>query len=133
MRGHAKQLMTARVVSVSPETTLEQVVRALDACGFGGVPVVDAQGVPLGFLGETDVMRALLSGAAVDVPAADVMSAPIVVDEFETADRIMAKLRDGAAHHVLVARGDRLVGIISPKDVLRYFVARELEPPPERA
>lgn len=133
MHGHARQLMTSKVVSVSPGTTLEAVVRALDSSGFGGVPVVDAQGVPVGFLSETDVMRVLLTGAQLDLPAAEVMGAPIVVDEFETADHVMAKLRDGSAHHALVVRDERLVGIISPNDVLRFFVKRELTPPPQRA
>ena len=131
MRGHARNIMTERVTSVDPDTSLEMIARTLVAGRFGGVPVVDKDDRVLGFVSEADLMVALLHDAASSSPARDVMTSPVLVDEFETTDDVLALMREANTDHLLVVRQNRLVGIITPLDVLRYLVEQVLPPPPE--
>jgi CBS domain-containing protein len=55
----------------------------------------------------------------------------IVADEFMPTDEVMSLLRESHIHHLPIVREERLVGIITPRDILRYFVERVL-PPPDR-
>ena len=50
MKGHARNIMTAPVVSVGPEASLEEIARCLAAARIGGVPVVGAEGHVEGFV-----------------------------------------------------------------------------------
>lgn len=124
--------MTAPVASVGAETSLADIARQLTSGGFSGMPVVDADQRVIGFVSEIDLMTALLNGRESSTPASELMSAPVVsVDEFETTDEVMRILRARSIHHLPVVRQDRLVGIITPADVVRYLVERLLPVPPE--
>ena len=64
--------------------------------------------------------------------AADFMSTPVVtVDEFDRIDEVMRVLRERSIHHLPVVRNQRLVGIITPSDVIRFLVEELLPPTPE--
>jgi CBS domain-containing protein len=131
MKGHARNFMTERVTSVPPETPLEDIARTLVAGRIGGVPVVDKHGQVLGFVSEGDLVAALIARRS-NAAARDVMTVrPIVIDEFETSEEVMRVMREQQIDHVLVARQGKLVGIITPLDVLRFFVEHILPTPPE--
>lgn len=130
MKGHARHLMTERVLAVAPSTTIADVLRMFAADGLSGAPVVDETDRVVGFLSETDLLGALLRGEPERQTAGDVMTQPAVVaDEFMTTDEVMELLREQRIHHLPVVREGRLVGIITPQDILRYFVRRVLPPP----
>ena len=132
MKGHARNFMTERVTSVSPDTPLEVIARTLVAGRFGGVPVVERDGTVLGFVSEGDLVAALVGRASPQATARDVMtSRPMVIDEFDTSDEVLRVLRESRVDHLLVARQGKLVGIITPLDVLRFFVEHVLPVPPE--
>jgi CBS domain-containing protein len=124
--------MTAPVASVEAETSLGDIARQLTAGRFSGMPVVDADQRVIGFVSEIDLMTALLNGRDSSTPASELMSSPVVsVDEFETTDEVMRILRARSIHHLPVVRQERLVGIITPADVVRFLVERLLPVPPE--
>jgi CBS domain-containing protein len=130
MKGHARNLMTERVTSVTADTRLADVARILVASNLGGVPVVDGHNGVVGFITETDLLSALLRDAPDDVTARQVMShPPIVADEFMPTDEVLNLLREANIHHLPVVRLGRLVGIITPHDILRYCVERFPIPP----
>jgi len=134
MKGHARNLMTDHVQSVGPDLPLAEVARVLVAARHGGAPVVDEEQRVVGFLSELDVLDALLRGDAEGKTAADLMSHPaIVADEFMSTDEVMSLFRDGGIHHLPVVRGTKLVGIITPHDVLEHFVEHVLPVPPKNA
>jgi CBS domain-containing protein len=125
-------MMTTRVTAVVSDTTLGEIARLLAAGGFGGVPIVDDDQHVLGFVSETDLMDALVDGRGAEVPAAEIMSAPaITVDEFDRLDEVMRVLREYRIHHLPVVREGRLVGIITPSDVIRFLVDQFLPIPPD--
>ena len=132
MKGHARNFMTERVISVAPDTSLDAIARILVAGRFGGVPVVEPDDTVLGFVSETDLVSALVTSPAPHATARDVMtSRPVIIDEFDTGDEVLRVLRESRVDHLLVARQGKLVGIITPLDVLRFFVDHVLPPPPE--
>lgn len=134
MRGHARNLMTEHVLSLRPDMTLAEIARVLVGTKHGGAPVVDEHTRVIGFLSEVDVLDALLGQRGETATARDIMSHPVLVaDEFMPVDEVMSLLREGNIHHLPVVRQERLVGIITPHDVLRHFVERILPLPQEDA
>jgi CBS domain-containing protein len=132
VRGHARNIMTERVMAISPDTPLPVIAATFVAQGFGGAPVVDESDRVIGFVSEIDLMDALLRDDPQETLARDLMSSPaIAIDEFAPAEEAMTLLRERGIHHLPVVRQGRLVGIISPVDVLRYFVDHVLPKPPE--
>lgn len=134
MKGHARNLMSDHVIRVQPEMSLADIGRVLVAGHHGGLPVVDDEERVVGFITESDVLDAVLRGAAEGTRVRDLMSHPVlVVDEFSPTDEVMSLLRDGRVRHLPVVRQEKLVGIITPHDVLKYFVQRILPIPSEDA
>jgi len=132
MKGHARSIMTSRVASVGPDTPLADLARLLAAGGLSGAPVVDRDGHVIGFVSETDLVNALLEGREGHTPATSLMSTPVItVDEFDRTDDVMRLLREHDIHHLPVVREGRLVGIVTPADVIRFLVEQLLPVPPE--
>jgi CBS domain-containing protein len=124
--------MTERVKAISPDTALPEIAATLVGEGFGGVPVIDENDRVIGFVSEIDLMDALLRDDSHETLARDIMSSPaITIDEFAPADEAMTVLRECGIHHLPVVREGRLVGIIAPVDVLRFYVDFILPKPPE--
>ena len=134
MKGHARNLMSEKVFAVTGDTPLAEIGRLFVLETVSGVPVIDGDERVIGFVSETDLLAALLRGAPEEIVAQDVMShPPIVADEFMATDDVLGLLRQAHIHHLPVVRVGRLVGIITPHDILRYYVERTLPPEPERA
>jgi CBS domain-containing protein len=52
----ARDVMTATVVSVGPETATREIAKLLRDHGISAVPVVDALGAPTGMVSEGDLI-----------------------------------------------------------------------------
>lgn len=134
MKGHARQLMTTKVVLATPRTTLAEAARELERLEVSGLPVVESDGQVIGIVTESDLLHALLEARPVESPVRTVMTSPVVtVDEFTPADTVVRLLRAHRVHHLPVTRQGVVVGLITPQEVIRYFVANELPVPPEVA
>jgi CBS domain-containing protein len=132
MKGHARNIMTHHATVITEDTSLGAIANILVHARIGGVPVVDEQERLVGFVSETDLMGALLRSTDEGVRASGIMSTPpISVDEFATMDEVMTILREKEIHHLPVVRSGKLVGIITPLDVLKFFLEKVLPPPPE--
>lgn len=141
----AHEVMTTQVVSVSPDEPTRKIAQLLLDHGISAVPVVDADGVPIGMVSEGDLIGrgeqervarrewwlSLLSGrqklddfqtrlTAPDRTARDVMAAPLVTVTENTEVSEIARLL--ASYHIKrvpVLRDGQLVGIVSRADLLR--------------
>jgi CBS domain-containing protein len=134
MKGHARQFMTTKVVVTTRQTSLAEAARELARLEVSGLPVVDADGQVLGIVTESDVLNALLEETPVESPVQVIMKTPVVtVDEFTPADTVIRLLRMYRVHHLPVTRQGVVVGLITPQEVIRYFVMNELPLPPEVA
>ena len=138
-------IMTAPVVSVEEDASIENVQWLLLERGIGAVPVVDRHRKPIGILAKTDLLRdrdeptlsarpherAPDEGSSVramtGLCARDVMT-PIVHAVFERmsiagAASVMAQ---NHVHHVVVVdAAGAVVGIVSTLDIARWVAARE--------
>ncbi|MGK3963483.1 HPP family protein [Sorangium sp. So ce118] len=126
--------MTERVIALEQGTPVTDMLQLFANENLSGAPVIDAGHRVVGFVSETDLLGALLRKEYEGMTAADVMSTPsICVDEFMSTDEVMTLLRENRIHHLPVVRNGRLVGIITPQDILRYLVERVLPIPPDPA
>ena len=110
----AKDIMTKKVITVMPLTTVKNLAKTLSGNNISGVPVVDQRGKVMGIVSEADVVAK--SGKQVK----GIMSKNVVSVNEETEVEEIARLL--AAHRfnrVPVLRQGKLVGIVSRADIIR--------------
>ncbi|MGH6856904.1 MAG: CBS domain-containing protein [Methylocella sp.] len=111
------------VVTTQPHRTLAEAAALLTARSIGAAVVTDAHGRVLGMLSERDILHAVGTGgaAALDDAVAKHMTAPVVTsDEDESVDMTMEKMTVRRCRHLPVIVNERLVGIVSIGDVVKY-------------
>lgn len=116
------------IVSVSADTTLEAAVRILSERRIGAVLVMKDRRIE-GILSERDIVRVLgQRGAAVlKEPVSETMTRKVVTcRQADTAAAIMEKMTMGKFRHLPVVEGERVVGLISIGDIVKFRV-REYE------
>ncbi|WP_327123647.1 MULTISPECIES: CBS domain-containing protein [unclassified Streptomyces] len=143
-------LMTDEVVSVVPATSFKEVAKLLAQYNISGLPVLDEEDQVVGVVSESDLVNrqaarhlvpsdgpdagtgtgtgtAVSSGA--EFMAAEVMSTPAVtVHADETApDAARLMMRSGVERLPVVDDEDRLVGIVTRRDLLRLFLRPDAE------
>lgn len=140
-----RDLMTAEVVAVAPDTSLDTAARLMVSRHLSGLPVVkgstpigvvtladlvdpdaahsDAQGFPIfyRFVGGGPELEGDLdsvgTGCVADVMSPFVLSIEASAQITEAASRMLAE----SVHRLLVREGTELVGIITMTDLLRGF------------
>ncbi|MFB0631555.1 CBS domain-containing protein [Streptomyces sp. AB3(2024)] len=131
-------LMTGNVVSVTPYSAFKDVAKLLTQYDISGLPVLDEEDRVVGVVSQTDLLALAPSaprtsgkvGPAAGGPTAgSVMSAPAVtVHAQETAaDAARLMTRRGIERLPVVDEEDRLVGIVTRRDLLRLFVRPDSE------
>lgn len=116
-------LMTDHVVSVAPPTQFKDVAKTLAEHDITGLPVLDEDDHVLGVVSETDLLthrrptaRELMSTPAVTVRA-----------EEPVADAARLMVRRGVDRLPVVDEEDRLVGIVTRRDLLCVFLRPDTE------
>lgn len=121
----AKEIMTKNVVSIRPETPVEEALELMLAHMISGIPVVDKDETLLGIITEKDLLRLYygpqhLKGRTVE----EFMTQPAVhFDENETIDDICKCLVEVVFRRVPVTKEEKVVGIISRPDVLKCILS----------
>jgi CBS domain-containing protein len=151
---NARDIMSAPVVSVDPYTSTREVARLLVEKGISAVPVVDADGAPIGMVSEGDLIRperaarenwrqSWLEIFAEGEPlapellawlqsqnhtASAVMSAPVItVSEDTELGEIARVLVTHRIKRVPVVREGQVTGIVARDDVLRALAASKAD------
>lgn len=122
-RTRIGELMSRKVECVSPDTPADEVARLLDERCFGGVPVVDGSGKPLGVVSKSDVVHALYEDGLAGKVAADLMT-PFVfaLPASAPVSRAAWLMAYEGVHRVVALSHDRkVVGVLTPLDVLRWL------------
>jgi len=126
--------MKTSVQVASPATTIAEAAQLLARSDITSLPVIDTDGVVVGIVTESDLLTLLLRSSAVGSPIETIMHSPVyTVDEFTTTDTVIRLLQEKGVHHLPVTRQGVVVGLITPQEVLRYFVDHHLPPPPRAA
>jgi CBS domain-containing protein len=111
------------VVITQPHRTLAEAAALLTVRNIGAAVVADAQGHVLGMLSERDILHAVGTGgaAALDDSVSKHMTAPVVTTHAdESVDRAMEKMTVRRCRHLPVVVDERLVGLVSIGDVVKY-------------
>jgi CBS domain-containing protein len=132
-------LVTRAPVTCRPSTTAMEVARLLTREQVGSAVVVEDDGRLAGIVTDRD-LRGKVVAAALDAStttAAAIMSSPVVtVRPTAFAFEALLEMTRGDIHHVPVADGGRLVGVLSSNDFLRLhtthpvLLAREIAAAP---
>ena len=113
------------VFTIRPDETVGAVAGHLHTKGVGALVVLDAEKVA-GIVSERDVVRALAAhGAGVlKRPVSDFMTANVLFAEpGETVDSLLSRMTDRRIRHLPVCRGERLVGIVSIGDLVKWKIS----------
>jgi CBS domain-containing protein len=132
--------MTASVVSVLEETTLDDVLKTLRRLDVSCVLVTTAAGAPAGVVSLTDLARvSQLEGGHHHGPleilpperrAKDIMKMPLVTVSADADVSVAARtMLEHRVHRVFVERGGRIVGVFSTRDALRVVLFRRVDTP----
>jgi CBS domain-containing protein len=113
-----------QILSIPPEDKVSAAVKILGERKIGAVLVM-SKGRIEGILSERDIVRVLgEKGAAVlDEPVSEVMTRKVVsCRQNETVAAIMEKMTLGKFRHLPVVEDDRVVGLISIGDIVKWRV-----------
>ena len=113
-----------QIVSLEPEAKLSAAVKTLAERKIGAVLVLQAGRIE-GILSERDVVRVLGErGAAVlEEPVSAVMTRKVVsCKQSDTVSAIMEMMTRGKFRHLPVLDGERVVGLISIGDIVKWRV-----------
>lgn len=119
-----QQMMSSPVVHVAPDDSVADALRAMIDRDIGAVVVVE-DGRPVGVFTERDVSRRILDDPKLlDRWVGDVMSAPVVsVAPTDEVVFIFGLMTEKKIRRLPVVEGDRLVGIVTERDLLRWVDA----------
>lgn len=122
----AADLVTGAPVTVAATASLTQAAAVLVGEGVGVVVVQDDTGT-VGVLSERDVMRELVAGRDLDsTEVATAMSIDTIVVQGSTPIEAAARtMSEEGVRHLIVAEGASLLGVISARDVIDWYVASE--------
>ena len=143
---YARDIMTAEVLTVTPETSISELSKTLENRQFGGVPVVDEGGRLVGVITQSDLVeraREMELPPAINIldfhiylqipshliqrvekmlgtTVGDCMTRdPVTVAPDTPVSQIAALMAKQKVHTIPVLKGGKIVGIIGKMDLVR--------------
>jgi len=134
MNVKVDDLMTRQVVTTQPHKTIDHVRGMLDRNHIGAIPVVDAEGHPVGIVSGTDLVAHPKGSSPVSAIMTEKVYSVPQYEDVSTAARVM---RNHKIHRVVVTHEQCVVGMLSAFDLLalvedRRFVAKPAPTPSSR-
>ena len=123
------QAMSSPAVTVGPGDKVKDVAALLAERGFSAVPVVDPDGELLGIVSEADLLSMAEDGhGALPATAGQVMSrSAFAVDAGAPAARAADIMLQRGFRSLPVTAGDRVVGMVSRRDLVRALATVDSE------
>ena len=119
------EVMSGNLLTVDPTTPLSEAASRMSERGVGAALVLSNDHVS-GILTERDVLRAVATGPVEGTHVAAWMTRePETVDVSEPTGQAAAIMIHGGFRHLPVLEGDRPVGIVSIRDLMRVVVDDE--------
>jgi CBS domain-containing protein len=115
--------MSRDLLTVSAGDHLGEAAKRMVARGVGAVLVMEGENLQ-GILTERDLMRAVAGGYSDEARVSDWMTRhPETVDADDATDHAASLMIHGGFRHLPVVQGDRVVGIISIRDLMRVALS----------
>ena len=114
-----RDVMRAELVTVAPSTTVIDAARKMFARGVGSALVVDAEAMQ-GIFTERDILRSLagVADSGRGSPVSRWMTPrPVTIAPEATVGQALDVMLNGGFRHLPVMDGQRLVGIVSMRDL----------------
>lgn len=106
---------------VTPEQSVAEAARYMSDRNVGAVCVLEKDRLA-GILSERDMMKRVIA-ANLDprsTPVSEVMTPkPVVVDVHESCEKCLKIMKQAGIRHLPVVEGDKLVGLLSLRDLLQ--------------
>ena len=113
------------VFTVGPAETIAAACALLHSRRVGAMVVLDSDRV-IGIISERDLVRAMAKegAAALDKPVSAFMTQDVIFAEpSETVDSLLGRMTDRRVRHLPVCVSERLVGIISIGDLVKWKIS----------
>jgi CBS domain-containing protein len=121
-------IMSRNLLTSEPGERLQEAAHRMVDRRVGAILVLDGDRLA-GILTERDVLRAVGTGFDPDAPVSDWMTRnPETISPDDTIDDALGLMNHGGFRHLPVTEDDRLVGIISVRDLLRAGVHEDATP-----
>jgi CBS domain-containing protein len=145
----AREIMTTKIITVTPETAVSELAQILATANIGGAPVVDEEGRLLGVVTESDlidqtkkvhiptvvaILDSLIFLERPDKMEKDIRKIagtvvgdiytknPVTVSEETPLDEIATIMAKKHVHTLPVMRDEQLVGVIGKGDIIRTLM-----------
>jgi signal-transduction protein with cAMP-binding, CBS, and nucleotidyltransferase domain len=119
-------LMNREIKSIAPDATLADVARRMRDERVGSLLVRRGEEF-IGIVSESDLVRRGIADGR-DLAATrveSIMTRPIIaIDVKKTADDANALMSEKAIRHLAVTENERIIGVLSVRDLLIYFKNR---------
>lgn len=116
-------MMSRQVLAVGPDMTVIEVARTMQENKVGALLVAEGARF-IGIVSETDLVRRVLAvgGDVRQVRVSEVMRSPIITIEIDrSAHEASDLMADRGIRHLAVTDDGKIVGMLSVRDLLRYF------------
>ncbi len=128
----AKDIMTHKPFSLSSSMRIPVAVQSLMSHHISSAPVLDNAGKLLGQLSEIELLKSYIfvskkeNSNKVLYDFRNLFSTPVTVKVSDGIDVVVKGVMNSSSHRVLVLDDQgHLVGIISPKDILKFLIGDE--------
>jgi CBS domain-containing protein len=110
--------MSRRLLTIEPSATLGDAAKRMVERNVGSIVVLEGERV-VGILTERDIMRAFAADTELSAPLRQWMThSPETCEPHESMEHAMTLMLHGGFRHLPIVEGDRLVGILSLRDVV---------------
>lgn len=125
-----KEIISDRVVySIQKDATVLEAAKFMTENKIGLVPILDGEKL-VGVFSERDLMhRVVVTGKSpAETKVSEVMSTNLIIgDENESYQEGLTKMQKAGIRHLLVISNDRLIGVVSMRDLLQMDLSLKNE------
>ena len=119
MRGRVSDLMSAQVLTCSPDASIQEAAREMTRRKVGSIVVTNGNNEAVGLVTDTDLrVRVVAKGLSPEASVEHIMSRPpLSISPGAYAFEAMFEMTRYGVHHLLVGEGGRLQGVVSDHDI----------------